>query len=45
MYKCFVKSLKTNQSQTVKWSGARLDHYMRHEDFLVTVTSDEEQKT
>jgi hypothetical protein len=38
-YKASVKSLKTNESKEMVTSGARLDFYMKHPDFLVTITS------
>jgi hypothetical protein len=40
MYKALVKHLPTNENKTVKWTGARLDWFIRQENYLVTVTSD-----
>jgi hypothetical protein len=37
IYKASVKCLKTNTSKDMHTDGARLDYYMRHQDFLVTV--------
>ena len=37
IYKASVKCLKTNTSKDMHTDGARLDFYMRHQDFLVTV--------
>ena len=38
-YKANVKSLKTNETKEMVATGARLDFYMKHTDFLVTITS------
>jgi hypothetical protein len=37
IYKASVKCLKTNTSKDMHTDGARLDYYMKHPDFLVTV--------
>jgi hypothetical protein len=39
-YNASIKSLKSKEkTQEVKWPGFRLEHYMKHPDFLVTITS------
>lgn len=43
-YKASIKCLKTNETKELTTSGARLDYYIRHTDFLVTVTSDSQPK-
>jgi len=39
VYEASVKSMVTNESKTMKASGARLDAFVRDPKFLVTITS------
>ena len=43
-YTATLKCLKSNETKDVKWPGFRLDYYMKHADFLVTVTSNLQPK-
>jgi len=44
IYKASVKCLKTNVNKDMTTDGSRLDYYMRHPDFLVTIHSDLQKK-
>jgi hypothetical protein len=44
-YTASVKCLTNNESKEMVTTGARLDYYMKHTDFLVTITSTYSPKT